>query len=400
MDLLKGTAIVIDNGIETEENIKRIIKNIRENSIPLVSFDSLETAESSLPHWRMVNFIILDWKMVDLPDGDDVGVRMGATAIAENQRKVIDFIKKIKDVCFAPLFIFTTEPQEDIRDQIIPALKSNNLYFDEKERNFIFVKNKTDVLRKNKLFFIIKRWISDTPSIYLLKIWENELLKAKNKVFWDLYNASKGVWPKVLWEHFERENENPKICLNETIFQLVMSDSSLNDLDRKKIMRRKPKPELNEIKKIFRRTMFQENDLHGVKPGDIFKMGGKYYLNIRPECDTVEGRPQFANEIYVIEGDKLSSGQLERLRKKQYSKIGLIEKISEAFIFLLDDKDVVKFSFTRIKIKQFSKLREQRICRLLPPYINNIQQRVNSYFGRFGIPRLPYKIEKELLKTE
>ena len=125
-------------------------------------------------------------------------------------------------------------------------------------------------------------------------------------------------------------------------------------------------------------------------------MGG----NIRPECDTVETREQFNDEIYVIEGDKLSSGQLKKVKKMQYSKTGLIEKISEAFIFLLDGKDVVKFKFSRIKVKKFSTISNKRLCRLLPPYITNIQQRFNAYLGRYGIPRLPHNIETELLTPQ
>ncbi len=400
MELLKGIAVVIDNEIGIEESVGQIIEKIKANNIPLLSFDSLDEVEKYLPNLTMVNFFILDWKMFDLPDDDLIGVRMGSTAVADSQRRVLDLIKKIKDVCFAPIFIFTTESEDDIRDQIIPALKENNLHFDEEERNFVFVKNKTEVLKYNRFFKVINDWINNAPSIYLLKIWDNELLKAKNQVFWDLYNASKGGWPKVLWQHYEKENESPYACLNETIFQLIMSDVSLNKLDSKKIIKKKPEASIDEIKHIFKRTMFKEKDLFGIKPGDIFKYRRKYYLNIRPECDTINGRNQFEDEIYVIEGNKLSSGQVAQVKKEQYSKTGFIEKISEAFVFLLDGKDIIKFSFSKIRVKKFSELQDKRICRLLPPFITNIQQRFNSYLGRFGIPRLPHDLEKELLKPQ
>lgn len=400
MELLKGIAVIIDNEIETEESIKKIIQKVKENNIPLVLLDSIAEAERCLPNLQTVNFFILDWKMFSLPDGNLVGVRMGHTAMVDAQRKVIGLIKKIKDVCFAPIFILTTESEDDIRDQIIPALRNDDLSFDEAERNFVFVKNKTEILKYNRFFKVINSWVNNSPSIYLLKIWDNEVHKAKNQIFWDLYNASKGGWPKILWQHYEKENESPEGRLNETIFQLIMSDVSLDKLDSKKIMKRKPEASIDEIKNIFRRTMFKEKDLCGIKPGDIFKYRGKYYLNIRPECDTIEGRDQFEDKIYVIEGNKLSSGQVAQIKENQYSESGFIEKISEAFVFLLDGKDIIKFSFSKIRIKKYSELQSKQICRLLPPFITNIQQRFNAYMGRFGVPRLPHNIEEELLKPQ
>ena len=273
---------------------------------------------------------------------------------------------------------------------IYPSMKEKEILF--------FVKNKTEILKYNRFFKVINNWVNNSPSLYLLKTWDNEFLKAKNQIFWDLYNASKGGWPKILWQHYEQENESPEVCLNETIFQLIKSDASLDQLDKKKIVKGEPKASIEEIKNIFRRTMFKEKDLCGIKPGDIFKYRGKYYLNIRPVCDTIEGRYQFEDEIYVIEGSKLSSGQVAQVKKEQYSETGFIEKNSEAFVFLLDGKGIIKFSFSKIRIKKYSELQSKRICRLLPPFITNIQQRFNAYMGRFGVPRLPHNIEKELLK--
>ena len=120
--------------------------------------------------------------MFSLPDGNLVGVRMGHTAMVDAQRKVIGLIKKIKDVCFAPIFILTTESEDDIRDQIIPALRNDDLSFDEAERNFVFVKNKTEILKYNRFFNVINSWVNNSPSIYLLKIWDNDVHKAKNQI--------------------------------------------------------------------------------------------------------------------------------------------------------------------------------------------------------------------------
>ena len=50
MDLLKGVVVVIDNEVNIEESIIKIVDKIQSNNIPLVSFDSIDAAEKCLPH--------------------------------------------------------------------------------------------------------------------------------------------------------------------------------------------------------------------------------------------------------------------------------------------------------------------------------------------------------------
>ena len=38
------------------------------------------------------------------------------------------------------------------------------------------------MLKYNRLFSNVKKWIENTPSIYVLKVWDDELLKVKYKV--------------------------------------------------------------------------------------------------------------------------------------------------------------------------------------------------------------------------
>lgn len=411
MDLLKGIAVVIDNEIQTENSIKRIIQKIRKRGIPTSEFDSLETAQKCISNFLTVNFIILDWKMVNPPassssaDTSALVVAPGAALTATNQQKIIEFIKAIQKVCFAPIFIFTTESESDIQDQIIPALRNAGLLYDDRGRNFIFVRNKNQVLRNDKLFKEIVKWIYSSPSIYLLKMWDKEFLGVKNEIFWDLYNRSHGAWPKLLWQHFEKEKEDPHSAINEIIFQLISSKTSLKNIDGKKILNSKVKPKAEEIKEIFRRTMYQDGELSngtlvGIKPGDIFKEGSDYYLNIRPECDTVDGRPQFDGKIYTIKGSKLTKNQKVRLRRDQYRiKMGFLPRSSENFVLLLDGDHIIKFNFSKVEPMDFSAMKSKRICRLLPPHITNIQQRFAAYIGRYGVPRLPVEIERELLRT-
>lgn len=408
MDLLNGVAVIIDNGIgpppSGEENINKIIKKIQDRGIPTTEFKDLDSAEKCSKNFLTVNFIILDWKMVSAPEGTPIGVQAGQELLEAAKLKNVEFIKKLKEYCFAPIFIFTNENQADIEADILAKLRQAGLYFDQEGRDYIYVRNKTDILQDDKLFTEMDQWINKTPSIYVLKSWDKEFLKAKNEIFWDLYNKSNGSWPKVLWENCEEENEVPHSCINEVIFQLISSKVSLNGLEKEKVTKLTKDPDLKEMKDIFRRIMFQDGELctgtlEGVKPGDIFKENDAYYLNIRPECDTVEREAGKSFDVYLIKGAKAAEAEVKRLNEKQYSPVaGLHMKVNEAFVWLIEGDGIVKFDFKEIEAKKFSDFKTKRLCRLLPPYISNIQQRFSSYLGRFGVPRLPKAIEKDILK--
>lgn len=181
--------------------------------------------------------------------------------------------------------------------------------------------------------------------------------------------------------------------MNETLFRLIMAKTVLN-MDKRTITKSKLKPNSDEIREVIVRTRFQDKDsLHGIKPGDIFKKGGKYYLNIRPECDTIEGRP-YSEDIYLIKGENISGKDL----KTRHNKHGFIARINEAIVFFLDGKNAVKFDFKAFTVDKFATIKDYRICRLLPPFITDIQHRFASFIGRYGIPRLPKQIEEEVLK--
>ncbi|MDO8747992.1 MAG: hypothetical protein Q7J72_02620 [Candidatus Omnitrophota bacterium] len=401
MDMLKGVAVVIDNGIGEEENINKIIAKIRDRGIPTSEFKTLDSAKKCVHNFLAVNFIILDWKMTSVTADAPIGVQVGQVLDADTKQKNIDFIKNLKNYCFAPIFIFTNEVQADIESDILAKLREAGLYFDQEGKDYIYVRNKNDILQNDKLFTEIDQWINKTPSIYILKAWDKEFHQAKNEIFWDLYNKSNGSWPKVLWDHYEKEEEVPHVCINEVIFQLILSKVSLQGIEKEKVTKLSKDPDLKEVKDIFKRVMFQDGELcsgklDGVRPGDIFKDGDKYFLNIRPECDTVQGRSG-CDIIYLICGSKVPDTELKNLQNSQYGRSGLIPRINEEFLWLLDD-GIVKFSFKEFEIRKFSELKDKRFCRLLSPYITNIQQRFSSFFGRFGIPRLPESVEKDILK--
>ncbi len=398
MKLLNGVAVIIDDNIgKTGDKINQIIEKIEERGIPTIKYPNLNSAEKFLDNFGEINFIILDWKITISGEDLPLGVKAGSEISISDDKKIL-FIKKLKEKCFSPIFIFTNESPSDIKDRLI----RDGLYFEQEGRDFIYIKDKVNLLKDDNLFLGIDEWINKTPSVYLLKSWNKKLLEAKNEIFWDLYHKSKGIWPKVLWEHYEKEKEVPQNRINEILFQLASEKVNLNEIEKDKITSISQNANPEELKGISKRIMFQRGELEGgslegIKPGDIFKEADrKYLLNIRPECDTIARRPGFS-EIYVIKGKKVDN---PRRLSKQISKTGLHPKVNEAFVWLVEGDGIVKFNFKEFEKVKFSEVKEKRLCRLIPPYITEIQQRFSSFLGRSGVPRLPCLVEEDILDTK
>jgi len=397
-DLCEGVAVIIDDGIGGGDEIDDIINKIHEMGIPTCEIRDITEAKKFVEHFKSINFIIVDWNMCETHEF----VAPPEELKKSMHKQVIDIIKRIREICFAPIFLYTQDSEDDIQDQIIKSLVEADLYWeDQPERNFIHVKNKYELLQEDKLFEDIANWVEANPSLYLLKSWQKEFLDSQNKIFWDLFEKSPS-WPKILWESFEREEEFPNYYLSEVIFRLIMADFTLLDLDKDIICKVQKKPNIDELRDVIKKTMYDEGggQLSGVKPGDIFKYKGKYYMNIRPECDTIKGRDD-ENNIYLITGEKLSRSAIKGLIGESYTEEkGFFPAVGEAYLCLLDNKEIVKFNFKRLKIVDFEDWEERRKCRLLPPFITRIQQRYTAYLGRFGVPKLPVEIEKHIFRNE
>lgn len=176
----------------------------------------------------------------------------------------------------------------------------------------------------------------------------------------------------------------------------------IDSLDKTIVASYKDEIKPDEIKSVISGIMYVGNeflDTNDLQPGDIFKIGGDYYINIRPICDTVISRNGCDGEFYAIKGSQLREKDI----KERY--IGghldsIVERQDEVILYGVDGKDFYRFSFKKVYIKKFIDERDKRKCRLISPYINHVQQKYSSYVGRFGLPRIPSEIINDFLPKE
>lgn len=393
IDLFEGIAVVIDDQIDNpDENINKIIAQFESKSIPLLKYDKLPDDDSLVKNLRELSFLLLDWRLTEgnpLTEGLTHGVKMPSELKEFDASENIAFLKKLKDVCFCPIFIFTNESVESV----VSKLEDADLY-DKNSLNHILIRQKVNVADGTNLFNEVERWVFDNPSIYVLKEWEREYRKSKNKLFSDFQKLSPR-WPKIMWDTFGEDNVNQSLELGELIsrnlhtrmtpfeFENNIFDTDIGAVDP------------IELKRVIQGEKYLNNtNLHSdnLAPGDLFKKSGKYYLNIRAGCDLI---PRHSNpdlslddvKIYLIRGSHLSSEKEKDMFKSDYGAFSELD--CQSVVFPLDELRSIDFRFKELEINKWGDWKKFRIGRLLPPHINRIQQKYGLYIQRQALPRIP-----------
>ena len=135
--------------------------------------------------------------------------------------------------------------------------------------------------------------------------------------------------------------------------------------------------------------------------GDIYKIKGKHYLNIRPTCDCVDRKKQEcskcikqnclecsnANKVYLIKFEALKPQEEKELFEHKYGVFK--ERNNEAILGPLMDEKFYRFKFQDITIKLYSDVKNNKKGRILQPFIRHITERYALYIQRQALPRIP-----------
>lgn len=393
-ELFHGVSVVIDDEVnDPTATIRNILNQIKNQNIPVLTYDAIPS-EDIVSHFQNLSFVLLDWRLIKKNISNEefeAGVSIPQTLQTAEARINIDFIKRLKEVCFCPVFIFTNED----KNEIIATLEAEGLYKKTKP-NHIFIKSKVEIKGRTKLFAEIKKWIKGNPSIYVLKEWEKEYQKSKNKLFSD-FHALSPFWPRIMWKNFEDDGVNKSFGLGELISRNLHTRMAPFEFSEKILNKKKIKRDnKNEIMRVLEGERYLKNScLHtnAISTGDIFKIveedgSVRYFLNIRAQCDLVRGSSLDKVELYCLKGKIITKKEI-KTKGVSFKDGHFNEKVHHAIISFIDDGHILEFSFRNLIIKKWKELRNKRIGQLLPPYINQIQQRYALFLQRQGLPRIP-----------
>jgi len=386
LDLFKGVGVIIDDALanpNSNDVIWKIKKHFEDKFIPILSYKELPSNEN-VSNFHTVSFLLLDW---DLHGQLPVGVSKPQTATDDN----IEFIKQFNSICFAPIFIFSNENTDDIKNK----LAQENLY-DLTKSNHIFVESKGNVKQARTLFSKIKTWLLKTPSMYVLKEWESSLSKAKRDLFWDFYSTTP-YWTNILINTFKTDGVDENHELSALIYKNLIARTNPPAFDEKflnKNIKRIPK---EDLRKVLECERFLKNDKLSDVPatGDIFKENRDYFINIRPDCDILRKGDEVL--LYCLDGEVVKEQNINARKKSKiiFHNGELIEKNYHIYVSFIDNGKIVEFKFNKDIVQyKWKEVKGKRIGRLLPPYITRLQQKYAFYLQRQGLPAIPEKAIK------
>ena len=376
-ELFSGIGIIIDENDEPTSTIQRLEKSLQDIGVPIVRYKELPEEEAYC-HFHSVSFIILDWNL----SGEQ---EVPQATIDDN----IDFIKSVNSYCYVPIFIFSDEDTHTIEVN----LEAKGLFKHDAPNN-IFVKAKSDVDTPDKMFTEINQWIKEVPSVYVLKEWEYSERCAKNKMLWELAEIHR-AWPNVLMRSIEEDGadggfELLRMLHNNLLsrilplrFDMAIINTEINGLHKEDIRK------ILECERFIKQTCLPQDQPF---TGDVYKVEEQqkvcYYINIRPDCDIIR-HPQ-NKDLYLLKGIPVDENRINSVETNAitFDSGNLIEKINQCYVAFVEGR-IIEFSLRDLVIKKWKDIKEQRVGRLLPPYITKIQQKYSFYLQRQALPALP-----------
>ena len=387
--LMSGIAVVIDDRLENgatdhdvnagkSDLIVKIVELLEQKwNLPFYALKQMPPEKTWPNLLQAASFVLLDWRQ--WPPGASVLEREGV----ENN---IRFLKQAKDH-FVPVFVFTNEDPEDVRSELPESV----YHEDSPEKNFVFIQRKAELLSDDSLdFSAINNWISQNASVYALKVWEQVFHVAKKELFSSMYARSPD-WPKVFWKAYNDDGVDPSSSLTHLINDSLRGRMQTNKFEAEILAAPHTEVPREDLQALITETSFRPPETlpeDEIRCGDLFlQPRRKYLLNLRPDCDCVPRHDTGADkvELYCVEGKRMSDADLGR----NYNKGHFIERVWESIAFSVHQKKSVRFDFRKLHVKEFSELRNQRIGRLLHPYLTRIQQRFALYQQRQALPRIP-----------
>ena len=390
-DLMSGIAVVIDDKIDNADAVAA--NGDVEGDDPIIEIVNRFEREWNLPFYKTArmpprntwsnllqsaSFILLDWKL-----WSNGASQLEREGIKENIR----FLKQAKNY-FVPVFIFTNESPEDVKN----ALPEEIYRSESQEKSFLFIQAKGELLSDDSLdLSAVEWWMKGSASVYALKTWDRVFRDAKKDLFGSMYTRNPD-WPRVFWNAYEEDGVDPSFSLtqliNDSLRGRMRTTAFEADIlaDSHSETAQVPKADLRALigETVFQRAGIEDQ----IRCGDLFRQSrGRFLVNIRPDCDciprNVSGRDEV--DLYCIQGKKMSESELG----KEYRNGHFNERVDESVVFAAFESMSIRFKFNTLHVEKFGQLKEHRIGRLLHPYLTKIQQRYALFLQRQGLPRIP-----------
>lgn len=394
----KGVGLVIDDQVPLGEEpisdpIGTIVSQLSSDGVPLLRYRELPS-KGQFENFHGLAFALVDWSLLPREAGDT-----GDAAIEAMKAAICRFVKSFHAECFAPVFIFSNQDEGEIKE----ALKDAKIEVDCPNA-YVLVRSKSEMKELDdqqtpKLFGEINNWIRATPTIGLLTTWRRELSCARDKMFADFYDKSHN-WPMLLWNAYKGDGDDPAHGLSDLMFDNLRARLHC-DFTIEGVPEPMGEADVKSVADVLSLSvMLPTESLPSgqIGCGDLFNVvsgegnAERLELVVSCDCDCIVHNGESADEklIQLLTVDKPIERGDSKMRNQRYDKeYGLAHKASESYLFPIRGR-CFRVWYKGLSIKALSDIKvENRIGRVLPPFITDIRQRLAQWNQRVGLPKLP-----------
>lgn len=386
MSLVQGPVVFIDDEVSDEAKpAYALAQQIRATGRPIAEYEELPPDEHS-EHWRSIAFLVLDWDLVPGSPG-----ALGGSTLSDFARSsLFEWLERFIEKVFCPIFIISAEDVADIERQLNDNASLQRLVGTGRVK--VFPKQ---TLMENFLQYL-EEWITSTPALAALNIWENENESAKNRLFQDMDQLAPD-WPAYVWKNAGKDGIDPSYELASVISANLLHRMDTLRFDVDAIREFDGDPTREAMRRVIQgRTTLPGARLYPtmILPGDLFSDSddGVVWVNVTPACHTVISRTEGSGEdesgkvhLNLVRGQRLERPKSKSAFGKQKNDY---DGPNGMLVHVLLGDEPYAFSFKSRRMATWNEVSEQRIGRLLPPYITLLQQRHAAFLMNEGLPRV------------
>lgn len=227
-DVIRGTAVVIDDRIEdAEDAISKILDQLRIAEIPTVKLRGLPSNES-LIHWKRIGLIVMDWELTYSTADDETDIPPGIvvpTQLAvETSTKNIEFIRTLLRETALPIFIATNSDVGSIRTALASELVDEGIA--NSGRVHVFSKGELEL----KLFDTIGAWITGQPGLEVLEAWKRAAVEAEIAVF-HVFSQAEEDWVRSVQRAAMADGGTVAVALRDLLATNIVNRIGPLDLE-------------------------------------------------------------------------------------------------------------------------------------------------------------------------
>jgi hypothetical protein len=193
---------------------------------------------------------------------------------------------------------------------------------------------------------------------------------------------------------YKSDGVNPSVEIGDLLTRNLYARMSPFDFDGSILGKEYSKIDKTELRLILQGERYVKQEYlqkDDKQTGDLFKENDengnpKYWLNIRAQCDLVRHSNP---DVYCLKGAMIDISLINSDTGPKFQNGQFIERVDNVIIAFIDNGVIVEFLLHDLEKFRWKDKQENRVGRILPPYINKIQQKYATYLGRQGLSRIP-----------